>query len=123
MVWKASLACALLVFAISNPAKAEMVDPLETGNTFYSSCSQSDNRSSNYFNSGLCYGFLRGILARENLIRLPERLICPPAQTTNSQIMDIVQLYLRNNPANRHVSAEALILIALHDAFPCQNAK
>lgn len=46
---------------------------------------------------------------------------CPPTNATAGQMRDIVRNYLTNLPAERHLSAESLVLKALELAFPCQK--
>ncbi len=43
-----------------------------------------------------------------------------PHDFSNRQVIDIVHLYLANNPAVRHESASFLVTEALKAAWPCQ---
>jgi hypothetical protein len=44
---------------------------------------------------------------------------CIPDNVTNSQLIDVVKLYLRNHPENRQDAGPTLIMIALKEKFPC----
>ena len=44
---------------------------------------------------------------------------CRPKGSTGQQIADVVALYLKQNPAKRHLAAVTLAGDALSDAFPC----
>jgi hypothetical protein len=46
--------------------------------------------------------------------------ICPAANVTNGQLYDVVQNYLENNPARRHLHRSILVEQALTIAFPCK---
>jgi hypothetical protein len=48
-----------------------------------------------------------------------QRVICFPKGSSNDQYRDIVVTYLRDNPAQRHMTASVLGLVALRSAFPC----
>ena len=44
---------------------------------------------------------------------------CAGIPVTNRQAADIVVKFLRDHPADRHLSAVSLARVALMDAFPC----
>lgn len=44
---------------------------------------------------------------------------CPPANANLAQYVDIVVLWLKNNPGLRTVPAAAVVQSALRQAFPC----
>lgn len=46
---------------------------------------------------------------------------CTTSNVTAGQLRDIVRNYLTNVPAERHQSADFLVLKALEIAFPCAN--
>lgn len=47
--------------------------------------------------------------------------ICVPEGTQDRQKMDVMCQYLRNNPAERHLSASSLALYAFGEVWPCDN--
>ena len=46
-----------------------------------------------------------------------------PPDVTGSQLTDIVQQYLANNPGVRHNPADELVTAALQDAWPCWESE
>ncbi len=88
-----------------------------------------------------CSGFILGVFetnyGRYALAERNHKIGCPdddercrwdidflcvdvPHDYSNRQIVDIVHLYLANNPAFRHENASFLVTEALKDAWPCQ---
>ena len=53
-------------------------------------------------------------------VKLDEPAFCIPENVTNRQVLDIVENFLINNPADRHEQALPLVQIALGDAFNCK---
>lgn len=47
---------------------------------------------------------------------------CPPENVTAGQLQDMVTNYLNNVPAQRHKTADTLVLLVLRGAFPCANS-
>src|SRR3954470_23400043 len=47
--------------------------------------------------------------------------VCGPIgpDVNSGQLIDIVRLYLKNNPSERDTMADGLVAAALRDAFPC----
>lgn len=48
---------------------------------------------------------------------------CVPKGVNAGQLSDVVRLWLRNNPAHRHLPAEQLVVFSLSVAFPCTENK
>ncbi len=46
--------------------------------------------------------------------------VCAPRSTTIAQEAAIVEKYLRDHPERWGYSADSLVAVALHDAFPCK---
>lgn len=46
---------------------------------------------------------------------------CTSSNVTAGQLRDIVRNYLTNIPAERHYSADSIVLKSLEIAFPCAN--
>ena len=49
-----------------------------------------------------------------------EKLVCPWGRVSSGHIVGIVCNYLRENPAQRHLSGGSIVLKSLGNAFPCQ---
>jgi hypothetical protein len=48
-----------------------------------------------------------------------QRVFCLPEGVKPLQVADVVILWLRNHPENRHMSASSLAAAALKEKFPC----
>ena len=46
---------------------------------------------------------------------------CPPGRPDPGQIQDIIVFYARNHLDIRHLPAAVVALMAMWDAFPCQQ--
>jgi len=47
------------------------------------------------------------------------RFYCPPDGVTRGQVRDVVIAHLRANAAQRHLTADVLVALALRDVWPC----
>lgn len=102
------------------PAPASAKFEIGTGNDFLTHCSDYQKPS---FTSGICFGFLEGFIARDYLPSGEQAACLPSPSPTNQQIMDVVLLFLRNNPTYRHREMGVLTWHALHEAFPCPKGR
>ncbi len=50
-------------------------------------------------------------------------LHCAPGNVKAGQIRDMVLNYLRNTPADRHLSADSIINKILKETWPCQRSR
>lgn len=84
------------------------------GNELYSFCEVQDNER--------CMGYILGTvdtaLAVETAFNQPPPF-CFGEGVRASQVRDVVVIYLRDHPANRHLGAAGLIFSAVKQAFPC----
>jgi hypothetical protein len=48
-------------------------------------------------------------------------LFCIPSGVTLGQLVDVVKLWLTNNPSKRHFTASWVVTTAFIDAFPCKT--
>jgi hypothetical protein len=48
------------------------------------------------------------------------RSYCAPATSTTDQFHDVLTLYLREHPEERHRPAVILLVLALSEAWPCR---
>lgn len=48
---------------------------------------------------------------------------CPPNNVTAGQLQDMVKNYLINNPQLRHHTGDAIVMMVLRQAWPCENKK
>jgi len=117
-------ASALALVVHAAPAKAEFVD----GNRLYRWCTTTEAEGITHFQSqASCISFITGaadtISSADRWARWKGRgkleIACLPTNAEVRQIEDVVVAYLRNNPANRHHPAAAVVIEALSSAYPC----
>ena len=64
---------------------------------------------------GYCIGYTIGV--HDALVGTNH--FCMPDGVTGGQLGDVVKLYLRNHPEDRHRPADELVAAALKEKFPC----
>lgn len=64
----------------------------------------------------LIMGYVTGVIDA-----LSSVTICAPANLTAGQSVDMVKMYLENNPAIRHFSGDAIINKVMSAMWPCQK--
>jgi Rap1a immunity proteins len=84
-----------------------------SGNDLYDRCSNSTDAGPYTF----CLGFVAGL--NDALVMTND--ICPTANVTLLQSVDIVRQYLREHPAQRHYTASSAGAMGLMAAFPCKG--
>ena len=67
---------------------------------------------------GYCGGFA-GVV--DTLVNKPHTFCVPqgPGGVSSAQLVEVVKLYLRDHPDNRHLAASLLVMQALKEKFPC----
>jgi hypothetical protein len=73
--------------------------------------------------SAYCIGYVSGVLDGLTLLNWKggETPVCLPAGGVgNEQAVRVVVKYLRENPAELHVSARVSVLVAIGEAFKCK---
>jgi hypothetical protein len=68
-------------------------------------------------------GYIIGVVDTMDEHRHPDYgfKFCLPRNTALGQTVDVVEIFLRNAPQKRHMSADSLVMSALHEAFPCKK--
>ena len=92
-----------------------------SGNDLKESCDANAATSAGAIDVAFCMGFIRG--AFEQFWAEQIRIgaiddVCIPTSVSNQQIIDIVKVYLRDRPAERHRPALLVVRLALGEAFP-----
>jgi len=64
---------------------------------------------------GMCIGYVVGVMSVMEYINV----ICRPVKSTHAQATLVVQKYLSDHPEKLHLNADALVIDALQEAFPC----
>lgn len=89
-----------------------------TGNTLYDLCNGTG------VNRIACQHYISGASdAFQTYQETNPRLICLPSTVTLEQMTDVVVVFLRDHPAQRHYSASSEVWLALQNAFPCPSPK
>ena len=60
---------------------------------------------------GMCLGFILGVADALHF--------CIPTGVNSGQVKDVVTLYLRDHPEQRHLPASDLVTAAIKEKFPC----
>tara|TARA_R110000868_G_scaffold161706_3_gene392548 strand:- start:1981 stop:2322 length:342 start_codon:yes stop_codon:yes gene_type:complete len=99
----------LLTALLATSSQAVMVD----GNYLHGQLKkQTDNNTS----WGFTRGYVAGVVDANGGVAF-----CPPAPATLGQITSMTEKYLDDNPAVRHISAEAIIVHMLKKVWPCAD--
>lgn len=94
------------------------------GNTLLEHCTEVGQTAP--YGQIACNNYIGGIIegysaALKSHKAPPERFdFEAPANMATQQAIDIVVKYLRDHPERRHLLASALIVIAMHEAFPAK---
>lgn len=101
------LLIAATMLAVSAPAQASFYD----GNQVHEWCSADGPEI------GLCSGYVAGVADTAALF--DDKPFCAHTGVEVRQMRDVVVNYLDQFPEKRHYPAQALVLVALSEAFPC----
>lgn len=124
-----------LCFAVEAPTFAQTSETsgrasdILTGNTFLAECGAVSPAvmpaakfragAQGTYNMGQCWGYLSGFL--HGYIMAPTADICIPDGVTNSQLMDALIMFLRDQPARRHQPIWDLTAAAMRRSFSCAD--
>lgn len=100
----------LLSLCLWSPALA---GSFNNGNELHTRCSE------NGFAEGYCFGYIAGISDVLSNAAIGDFNACQPKDVTVQQVVDVVKKYLKENPQDRHFTANSLVAYALSEAFPC----
>ncbi len=104
-----------------------------TGNDLLNKCSEiiklinkEDASSVSFTKAEHCYGLLIGTVETHEVLSKhnnSENFFCLPPGITNNQAIMVIVKYMKEHPEKLHISASALILVALRKNFPCPKTK
>lgn len=97
----------LLSTLLALPAQAQMF----SGNKLLDAFNKAETSSIDW---GFVRGYVAGVYDANAGIGF-----CAPSTVNLGQVSDMAKGYLDNNPAVRHLPAEAIILYMLNKAWPC----
>lgn len=97
----------LLCASLALPVQAQMF----SGNKLLDAFNKAETSNVDW---GFTRGYVAGVYDANTGVGF-----CPPATVSLGQVADMSKNYLENNPAVRHLSAEAIILYMLNKTWPC----
>jgi hypothetical protein len=97
----------------------------KSGNDLYSKCTATNGTATYYQDAAYCIAYVTAVYDALSLDRmLADENECLPDSVTAGQLKDVALAYIRTNPKLRHLSAAALVRLALADAWPtCVSPK
>ena len=117
---KRIIALALVICAVAMTARAQSSSG-RSGNFLHDNCGSSLANKRSW-----CSGYMDGYRDAVSLGRIVaigrialHKVICIPPKVTTKQMADVVQRALREAPEKRHAAGDALVALALQDAWPC----
>lgn len=106
----------VVAFGMPSPVDASYI----SGNQLYQDCVADKSDSVYYSKSARCSAYIVGAVdAWELAAAMTNRPLCVPDSVTVGQLKDVVEAYLRANPAKRHYSGANLVGLAINEAFGC----
>jgi len=113
----ASIALTLWGMAVAGTPNVALAEAdLNSGNALLGQCT-----NSSALERGVCFGRVDGFINGYEMASTEARIICRPNNTTLGQLVDIVKKELTEHPERRQAPWQSLALLALNNAFPCQN--
>jgi len=83
-----------------------------------------DNDKTPTFDTGICYGHVRGVMETLELHRMFTGTsifnYCAPDNANFTQTIRVIVKYLNDHPASLHSNATSTMIVALSEAFPCK---
>jgi len=64
-------------------------------------------------------GYIAGFNRMNGVVSSDSRVFCPPEGVTTEQSIRVARKFLQDDPANLHLNAGILLLMAMMSAFPC----
>jgi hypothetical protein len=126
------LSVLLVVFfaLLCSHASAKSSNYVFTGNEIYESCThalkgfaKTEEYDDHRF--GVCAGFIAGIVdfhtVATTVESLPVDMFCLPQNISTAQVIRDVTQYLADNTEKLHDLAAYLVILALREAYPCQE--
>lgn len=116
-------------FAVAG-VSAKSVNYVFTGKDIYESCRHAVtglDRSGEYDDHrfGVCAGYIAGIIdfhtVTTTVESLPSDMFCLPRDATTAEVMRSVTRYLEERSDRHHDLAAYLVILALQEAYPCQE--
>ena len=128
------LSALLVVFfaLVCSQASAKSSNFVFTGKDMYESCTHALiglDKTGEYDDHrfGVCAGYIAGIVdfhtVATTVEALSDDMFCLPRNITTAQVIRDVTQYLEENPGKYHDLAAYLVILALREAYPCNEDK
>jgi len=108
-----ALACGLAITAASTFPRAANA---QSGTMLNQRCGNA--WTAGFVNRGYCHSYITGLV---NELAASRSAICLPPVVTDTQLVMIVQAYMRDHPAQLNATANAIIARAVASVYPCRN--
>jgi Rap1a immunity proteins len=115
-ILRLTLLVAAPFMAVADDAFLPNSNAFVSGNKLYDWCTATDGS----FDKGACYGYIQAVADVANGLKSVD--VCMPSSVTVRESIDVVYIYLRDKPAERHFLAYGTVIAALAAAFPCPKA-
>jgi len=127
------LSALLIVLTVLTAAavSAKSSNYVFTGKDIYESCTHAVtglDKTGDYDDHrfGVCAGYVAGIVdfhtVATTVESLPVDMFCLPRNISTAQVIRTVTHYLKENPEHHQDLAAYLVILALHEAYPCPEA-
>jgi len=119
-----------IIMLVGSQVQAKSSNYVFTGKDMYESCIHALtglDRTGEYDDHrfGVCAGYIAGIVDFHTVAitveSLPADMFCLPKNITTAQVIRDVTQYLEDNPGKHHDLAAYLVILALREAYPCQE--
>lgn len=113
---------ALLLCAAGLTATSAFAAEKDTssGNYWLAQCQNSDpNRSV------ACIDYIKGLrdgVQAQRILTKTNPVFCIPEAVTPGQLKDLFAKYLKDNPKNRHMPGDAILVYTLKQSYPCKDS-
>ena len=119
-----------VIMLVGSQAHAKSSNYVFTGTDIYESCThalkgleKTEEYDDHRF--GVCAGFIAGIVdfhtVATTVESLPVDMFCLPGNISTAQVIRDVTQYLEDNPEKHHDLAAYNVILALREAYPCQE--
>jgi hypothetical protein len=119
-----------IIMLVGSQVQAKSSNYVFTGKDMYESCTHALtglDRTGEYDDHrfGVCAGYIAGVVdfhtVATTVESLPADMFCLPQNITTAQVIRDVTQYLEDNPGKHHDLAAYLVILALRNAYPCQE--
>ncbi len=97
-------------------------DLLEKCDSYISYMGNKQIPDSNFaYHMGICQGFVDGVVYTHSVTRSGSPIWCLPGNAGSDQIIRVLVNHIRDNPEAEQKSLGAIVLVAMVNAYPCNE--